>query len=228
MHSKFNHPPSAPKSTYCSSGYTILCNALDTSSSLLETFDQLRKGRKAKGTPTDEEQDLLRAMLAFAGAGLDSLAKQLVRDALPRLLTDNAGAIQMFKTFVERKIKDGDEVDRSLLADILIDRNPREKLVSMLIRDLTSNSLQSKEAILKVASYFDIPSQNIAEDVNLLDEIFKVRNQIIHEMDVDFSQPNRNRIPRAKSKMVKYTSELFRVSDAFLSEVDKRLQSIDS
>ena len=195
-------------------------NAHDTSSSFLETFNTIRHNRVARGTPTDEEQDLLRAMLAFACAGLDSMTKQLIRDALPNLLNNNDGAIKMFRTFVERQMKNGDDIDHKLLADVLSDHNPRNRLIDLLVRDLTSRSLQSTEEILKAVSYFDIPSVQIVADPSHLTNIFRARNQIVHEMDVDFSQTNRNRRQRARKVMFNYTNSIFHVSRGLLDAVD--------
>lgn len=76
--SRFSHYPERPRSGDCSNAYTILCNSHDTASSFLETFEAVRSARNARGAPTDEEQDLLRACVVFAGAGLDSMVKQLV------------------------------------------------------------------------------------------------------------------------------------------------------
>lgn len=89
--------------------------------------------------------------------------------------------------------------------------------------DLTSDSLQSAEQLLKVAAYFNIPSGRISKNIGLLREIFSVRNQIGHEMDIDFSQMNRSRRPRAKEKMVKFAAELLGIAATFLSEVDSKL-----
>lgn len=77
--------------------------------------------------------------------------------------------------------------------------------------------------MLKVAAYFNIPSERVTRNIVLLKEIFSVRNQIGHEMDIDFSQANRSRRPRAKEKMVKFAIELLRISATFLAEVDSKL-----
>ena len=42
-------------------------------------------------------------------------------------------------------------------------------------------------------------------------------------MDVDFAQTNRNRRPRRKAVMIDHTTEILRVANAFLIEVDSRL-----
>jgi hypothetical protein len=225
MATRFKHCPQEPKSTSCENAYAILCNAHDAATSFLDIFERVRTARVAKGMPTDEEQDLLRAMLVFASAGLDSMAKQLVRDALPSVIECDDGAAEMFKDHIERRLGLEDRLGRKFLANVLGDANPRQRLMDQLLADLTADSLQSTEQLLKVASYFNIPSRQIAQNPNTLKDVFKVRNEIGHEMDIDFSQSNRSRRPRAKQKMVGYTDELFRAAAAFLSEVDLKLNA---
>lgn len=225
MPSLFHHFPDQPIGPQSQSGYIILCNAHDAASSFLDAFRSVRANRNARGMPTDEEQDLLRAMLLFASAGLDSLVKQLVRDALPAVLESNEHAAEMFKTFVERRLKIGDEVNHRLLADVIGDREPRARLVSLQVNELTSSSLQSTEELLKAGAAFDIPSGEITDNPRRLTEIFRTRNQIAHEMDVDFTQPNRSRRPRAGTFMVGNTNVVFGVANAFLVGVDGRVSN---
>jgi hypothetical protein len=220
---KFKHHTSTPISLDCGTAHAILLNAHDAASSFLEIFGTIRTTRKAVGMPTDEEQDLLRAMLVFASAGLDSMVKQLVRDVLPLIVECDAGATEMFKEYIERRLGMEEKHSRKFLADVLGDRNPRQRLMEQLLSDLTSESLQSTDQLLRVASYFNIPSRRITEDPKSLKEVFAVRNEIGHEMDIDFTQTNRSRRPRAKDKMVAYTNELFRVAAAFLSEADSKI-----
>lgn len=42
---------------------------------------------------------------SFACAGLDSLVKQLIKDALPDVINCNEGAERMFRTDIERRIR---------------------------------------------------------------------------------------------------------------------------
>jgi hypothetical protein len=225
--SHFAHP-SPPSCEACADAHAILCNANDSARSFLATFDTVRKTRNAKGTPTDEEQDLLRAMVLFASAGLDSMVKQLIRDGLPAIVERDEGATLRFKDFIEKRLRDGEGGSRRFLADILGDQNPRKRLLLELVSDLTSNSLQSAEELLKVASYFNIPSERITKDIAQLKNIFLIRNQIGHEMDIDFSQTNRSRRPRARDKMIEYATELLRIAAAFLAEVDAKQAAASS
>jgi len=53
---------------------------------------------------TDEEQDLLRAMLVMAAAGLDSMTKQLIRDALPQVVHRTGAAREGLEKFLARQL----------------------------------------------------------------------------------------------------------------------------
>jgi len=55
------------------------------------------QGEGRRGRLSHDEQNLIRAALAFAGAGLDSALKQLVRDTLPILIESELGVERMFK-----------------------------------------------------------------------------------------------------------------------------------
>ncbi|MCU0571086.1 MAG: hypothetical protein MUF49_31540 [Oculatellaceae cyanobacterium Prado106] len=90
--SLFNHYPTRPKHQATINAYLILCSAHKTASSFLEIFISTENTQESIEQSTDEEQDLLRAMLVFASAGLDSMAKQLVSDALPIVIDNNEGA----------------------------------------------------------------------------------------------------------------------------------------
>ena len=162
-------------------------------------------------------------MLVFAGAGLDSMIKQLVRDALSLTIDRSKGAEENFKEFISRRLARQDRLDPSFLSSVLASRDPRDVLVSALVADLISQSLQSKDQVLRVASYFDIRSDALATDLKLLERIFRARNEIVHEMDVDFVQTNRNRRPRGKAVMIRHTTEILRLANAFLIEVDRGL-----
>ena len=215
--------PDKPDSDALGSSHTILVGAHDSASSFLHLFEEIRKTRKAKGTPTDQEQDLLRAMLVFASAGLDSMLKQLVRDSLELVIERSEGAQLQFKSFVEKRLLRQGSLDPKFLSEVLVETNPRDMLMEYLIEDLTSRSLQSKEQIFRTASYFDLPSKNLTADATQLEKIFAARNEMSHEMDVDLAQRNRNRRPRRKKQMIEYTSIILQLADNILEEVDKKL-----
>jgi CRISPR/Cas system endoribonuclease Cas6 (RAMP superfamily) len=137
MESKFEHYPQKPKTSEVLNAYVILCNTHDASSSFLHLFESTRKSRKAKGMATDEEQDLLRAMLIFATSGLDSMIKQLNREALPLIINKEEGAKEVFKKHIERKLNTNDQINCKLLAKVLVESEPQKSLIEELVADLT-------------------------------------------------------------------------------------------
>ena len=216
--------PAKPKHHDLQNAYIIICNSHKASSALLQQFQDVRKYRKAKGTPTDAEQDLLRAMLVFACAGLDSMIKQLIRDALPRVIKADEGAAAMFLQRTKKVIYRDNILNVDLLLSSIMTDAPREVLQQDLVRNLTSGSLQSVDELLKAASFFNIPSKSIAPNPQDVKLVFAVRNEISHEMDIDFSQNNRNRRPRARDTMIRHVNQVFAVAKAFLEQTDKKLE----
>jgi hypothetical protein len=197
----------------------------DAASSFLDIFESTRQQRKAKGAATDKEQDLLRAMLTFSSSGLDSMAKHLIKEALGDVIEKREGALKNFKVFIEKRLSKKEHQDNKFLAEVLASRDPRDVLVEELIDELVSQSLQSKEALLRAASYFDIASHVLCEDMVLLQKIFEARNQMAHEMDMEFGQQNRSRKQRRKEDMIDFTEELLRIAKVFLAEVDSILSA---
>ncbi len=213
--------PSAPKSDDCENAWRVLEYAHETADSFLKIFNAGR----GRGHTTVSDQDLLRAMLVFASAGLDSMIKHLVKDALPTAIKNDSAIHNIFlKEFVERKIKQGEQPDYKIMADVLVAENPMDRMLALLVNDLTAKSLQSADELFKIASYFDIKSNIISKEPNKLREVFRMRNDIIHEMDVDFSQARRNRTPRQRDEMIEATNRLLKVCKAFLNAVDDKLQ----
>lgn len=72
---------------------------------------------------------------------------------------------------------------------------------------------------------FNLPSRDLIQDPALFRELFQARNQIAHEMDIDFSQPRRNRATRGKYQFVEYASAALECGARFLNGVDIKLQS---
>lgn len=214
------HPISfTPKSEECKDASKIIQATHKSCSSFLTAYDS---AKAAKGAPTDTQQDQLRAMLVFASSGLDAMMKQLVSDALPRIIHHHEGAFQQFVGFTEKQFSKDLKETAKLLARAITQDNPRNTMIGNLVSHLKSDSLQSKDQIFQVASFFDIPSDSIHPKPNELKEVFAVRNLIIHEMDVNLQGQNRKRHPRQRGVVVGQTNVLLGVATRFLSEVDKR------
>jgi hypothetical protein len=220
--------PAQPAEPALLDAFRVIERAEAASEAFFQAFDDVRRARNAQGAPTDNEQDLLRAGLTFATAGLDAMAKQLVRDTLCDVIKRDEGAQQQFAGFVEsrlRRVPVGSEhqFDSKFMASLLVSPSPRDTLEQSLINQLTGSSLQSKDELLRVAAYFAIPAAEITTNPNHVRDIFNVRNQIAHEMDIDFTQPNRSRRPRRRQDMVRYTRDILTVACAFLRAVQVKL-----
>ena len=215
--------PGKPTKPALLNAYTILSRACESAQSFFDAFGKVRQARNAKGTPTDHEQDLLRAALIFAAAGLDSMVKQLVRDTLRTVLSREKGAKLQFADYVQTRLRRKDPIDLKYLAETLVSDKPFEHLSGELLRELTSSSLQSKDQLLSVAAYFAIPADEISAKPTELKEVFDVRNQIAHEMDIQFRQANRSRRSRTFDDMTRYTSIVLTAAVSFYVAVEKRL-----
>ena len=221
---KFCTLPQKPVDPKLVKAHSILERACDSAEAFFNAFVTVRKTRGAHGTPTDHEQDLLRAALVFAAAGLDSMVKQLVRDALPTVLSNDTGAHAQFAGYVQSRLKRGDPIDLRFLAEAIASDRPSQYMREQLVSELTGSSLQSKDQLLRVATYFAIKANEIAGDLNKLKDTFDTRNQIAHEMDIQLGQPNRGRRQRTIRKMRQSTSVIFATAVEFYLAVEKRLQ----
>jgi hypothetical protein len=215
--------PERPAQAALLSAHSILERACDGAEAFISAFATVRKARNAKGTATDHEQDLMRAALVFAAAGLDSLVKQLVRDALQTVIAKNKGAHAQFTEYVQSRLRRTDGADLRFLAEALAADRPSRHLQQQLVAELTSSSLQSKDQLLRVAAYFAIPASEISTDVGALQQIFHARNQIAHEMDILLGQKNRGRRQRKAEEMKDYASTVLKTALAFYTAVEKRL-----
>ena len=129
--------PAKPQDGRLLDAHSVLSRTIDSADSFFDAFESVRKARKAKGTPTDHEQDLLRAALLFAAAGLDAMAKQLIRDVLGLVQDKEPGARQQFMDFLIARLGRTAPVDIKLLAQAMMADEPREHIRGELIRELT-------------------------------------------------------------------------------------------
>ena len=177
-----------------------------------------------------------RATLVFASSGLDSVVKHLLEDALPAVIRQDENAREKLRGFVLNRIKQDDQPNYKLLASALVTENPIEKMITYLTDELKSNSLQSDEQLSRVSSFFGISDSEIFTDRTRLKQIFQMRNEIIHEMDIDLSSgydttpypPSGQSLvvqfrPRELDSIEAATQELLNVAGRFLTAVDAKL-----
>lgn len=218
-----------PEVELTSKARTILKHAHESAGGFLESFAAVRRDRGAgQGTTTDEEQDLLRACLVFAAAGLDSMIKQLIRDTLPMLVRVDASVKEGLETFVGRQIRgDSDSGEaasgRKFLAKILTAENQLDELIEQYILSLTGSSLQSASELSKAAQALGLKAGELGIDQAKLKPIFDVRNKIIHELDINLDAAVRNRESRARNMMVQTSNALLEVGQSIIVAVERKL-----
>lgn len=162
-------------------------------------------------------------MLVFASAGLDSMVKHVVEDALPVAITLNPELREGLRVFVERRLRRDEQLDHHFLSNVLVADNPMERMLAELVKNLTLDSMQSVEQLSRVCSYFAVSIDELGSSVDVLRQIFETRNEIVHEMDVDMSIGTGDLRLRRRDDMVDATNELLGVAAAFLGAVDAKL-----
>jgi hypothetical protein len=197
-----------------------------SASSLVKAFDDAKTKRgNVRGVLTDQEQDILRAGLVMCCAGVDAALKQAIRDCFETLLEKNKLVREGFEKFIRKRIGgDGDVLEIAsgvkFLAQVLADKTPRAKLIEDYIRELTGDSLQSADEILRTTAALGLETKTLTLDIPRLKEIFQIRNKIIHELDLDLNAPKRKRKVRSQK-------DLLDNSDFMLETIKKLLEALD-
>jgi len=221
----FRSPPT-PKANSLKPAHRVLSEGVSSANSLLDLYEKATKQR-GPGSPTHEEQDLLRAMLVMAGAALDATLKRLLTDAYPQVLERSPAARDKAAEHINRRLLAhlGEAKGRRLVSALLAP-NPQEALAQLVVDDLTGQSLQSVKEISRVAEHLGL--QNfLADKRDALKAAFEARNQIVHEMDAVLDgkagRGRRKRRPRKKDKMHGHASHLLDVAAKLLQSVDREI-----
>lgn len=198
-------------------------------SSLLTAFDDAKKKRgNPRGVLTDQEQDILRAALVMSCAGLDAAIKQAIRDCIEDLLEKDKQVRDGFEKFIRKRISgEGDVLEvaggAKFLASVLADRKPRRKLIEDYIKELTGESLQSTEEVMRTVSALGLEHRALKLDVVRLKEIFGIRNKIIHELDIDLDAPKRKRTVRSQADLLDNSDLILSTTKAIIEALDTKL-----
>lgn len=198
-------------------------------SSLLLAFDDAKTKRgNRRGVLTDQEQDILRAALVMCCAGLDAAIKQVIRDCIDELLEKDAQVREGFEKFIRKRISgEGDVLELAsgakFMALVLSDKKPRRRLIEEYIKELTGESLQSAEEVLRTATALGIDHKALKLDIPKLKEIFRIRNKIIHELDIDLEAPKRKRRVRSQADLLDNSDHILSVTIKVLEAVDAKL-----
>lgn len=198
-------------------------------SSLLTAFDDAKAKRgNPRGILTDQEQDILRAALVMSCAGLDAAMKQSIRDCLEQLLEKNRQVREGFEKFIRKRISgEGDVLELAggakFLALVLAEREPRRRLIEEYIKELTGESLQSAEEIMRTTSALGLDNKELGLDIPRLKDIFAIRNKIIHELDIDLDARKRKRRVRSQADLLDNSDFILSVTKVIVEGLDKKL-----
>ena len=204
----------------------ILESAEASTQAFRKAFDLVRKQRSAaRGMTTDDEQDLLRAMVVFAGAGLDAALKQLIRDTIRELARRDVAVQRELEVFVARELRGDTDNPEAIsgpkfLARILVASSPQNQVIEEYIRELTGSSLQSVDQLMRAAKALGVSQPAAGIEPRKLNHIFDVRNKIIHELDIDLNAQRRNRNIRGRDAMVEHTQTLLSVAQKVVEAVE--------
>ena len=183
-------------------GRDILSYGIESIKSFYELFEDSRKKRAAKGGyTTHAEQDLLRSMLVFSAATLDSVVKQVLKDQIPDIGKLPAQAQDEFRKYIARHLSRGPQVNLDALATSLAGAEPRSYFVEEYVAELTGDSLQSKSQLMRAAAAIGIDLGLQKADHEQLDKLFEARNQIIHELDyLSAKEKKKQRSPQQRPR----------------------------
>ena len=171
-----------------------------SATSLLTAFDDAKKKRgNLRGVLADKEIDILRAALVMTCAGMDGALKQAIRECLPHLMDRNDSVKREFRKFIGRRVTPPEGT--KLLAEALSEEAPRQRLIEEYVGHLTGDSLQSEEQIRKTVAALGV-DKVLELDFSRLGDIFRLRNQIIHELDIDLNAPKRKRKVRSQKLLL--------------------------
>lgn len=195
-----------------------------------DAFSTVRKARSASGPPTAGEQDLIRASLTFAAAGLDSVVKELIKGAIRSLAEKDENVQKGLEEYARRQLRDDSDGSfakngASFIANILVSSSPYEQLIEKYTLHLTGSSLQSVDELFKASGALGINVGLVNSNSKDLREIFIIRNKIIHELDVRFdgTSGQKARNSRTKTKLDKMSDLLLKVADEYIKAVNQKL-----
>lgn len=203
----------------------ILEHSVDSANSLWAAYDLARVNRgKPRGITTDQEQDLLRAMVIAAASGLDACLKRLIRDCLPTLI-QSTEVNEAFERFVQRHLQSGElTFSTKVLAKVLASPDPQLHLIERYVYDLTGDSLQSSDQLMRACAALGADRKACVGNEVEVKAIFAARNQMIHELDMNLEHPIRKRRVRKQEIMKGYAERLLAISRAIVKDVDDRIE----
>jgi hypothetical protein len=230
---KINPLPLCAESRHTENAHLIMQHAHAAVTALLAAFDASRTKRRASGgSTTHAEQDLLRAMLVFAGAGTDAALKRLIQDTMSRLTAIDPEVRNRLQAFAARRLRD--EVTQApttargyqLLAQALVSVSPQRILVNAYVEDLIGDSLQSVERAHEAVKALGVVD-HVDFDTKALKQVFADRNKIVHNMDMDLAgakpRSTRHRTSRSRNAIIIAVNQLLQLGGQSVAAVASRM-----
>lgn len=238
--------PSDIRSPECGEAQNVLrvakASAIESimAASTLNRVIRTSESKQLRGNWTHPAQDCLRSAVLFAGAGLDHSLKQLINDALPRLVEIDEKVSERLSEFGRAHLSSAntDSIDPRSLVKILlaVGESPRQVFVRNWCYQLTSGSAQSAARVSEIAGALGVTTASLRKRIaptntksSKLEKAFIARNQISHELDIvtlsgDTRKPfERMQRTRKIADVKTMVSELLEVVQLIITDVDDRV-----
>ncbi|NKR69761.1 hypothetical protein GS536_17230 [Rhodococcus hoagii] len=164
------------------------------------------------------EVDVLRSAIVLSSAGLDAAMKRLVND-VGRVLAaqEGTGARRQFEEYLKMQMTEPRPSDGFRSAVLSID--VADRLLSVYLADKTKASFQGSSDLKKRVRQTLGISNSAVPDASLtaLDEFFRARNKIAHEMDLNAPDTESiARVHRKSDTVAEQCTQVFEVGAALI------------
>ncbi len=186
----------------------------------VEVLDDTRReaNTSTKGRMSRVEVDVLRSAIVFTSAGLDAAMTRLVKDAGRHLVPQaDSGAHRQFGEYLKMELAKPNVSDSFRTAVLSSDKN--DALLGLYLAERTKASFQgSSDLRVRVRQTLGIPKSSVTDaDFASLDEFFRARNKIAHEMDLeDADSGSTRRIHRRSNEVAGQCAQVFTVASALI------------
>ena len=168
----------------------------------------------------------MRAAILFAGAGLDSTLKELLRVTLPLLVAQHEPAAKKLKAYASQLVDDQPSTAKRLRASLDADAGLREQYIESLVRP----SLQGDGDLVKVRDVLGLEERGelTASTLKTTGVFFTARNEIAHELDLKApkGRGDPTRRPRTMAATRRQVDLILRISAAFVVETNALLLTL--
>jgi hypothetical protein len=203
----------APKGHYpqIRPAHRLLRGAHRSVAGLLEAHQVLDEKRRSsnsstKGRMAENELDVLRAAIIFTSSGLDASMRRLVTDVGRHLVGKaGTGARRQYEEFLKQELSKSNVAEG--IRGAVREMDPTASLVDHYLAEKTRASFQGSDDLKRrVRNALGVSGSAISDSrLSSLDEFFRARNAIAHELDYTSSSAQsvarRHRNPDAVTEM---------------------------